>query len=350
MHEALSLVAPGRPLRAGLDRILQGRMGALIVVGDSPQVLAISTGGFLLDAEVTAQRLSELAKMDGAIVTSSDATRIARANVHLVPNPSTPTSETGTRHRSAERVARSLGVVVIAVSEELRMVTVYWGNDKRVLEPVTQLWTRTNQLLQTLERFRGRLDVAASSLSSLEVADLVTVRDVAEAVQRAEMSIRVARQIEEHLVELGEEGAMLRLQLDELTNGLDALYRLIIRDFLPDNKAKTMETALNKLQALTMEEIADVGKVAISLKLVEESDDLSQPISSKGFRILSRLPKLPGSVANDIVDYFGSLQRVMRATEDDLGEVAGVGEARARSVKEGLARITEASIIDRYRN
>src|SRR6201996_9296215 len=145
MTEALAGVAPGRPLRDGLDRILQANMGALIVVGDGPDVLGICSGGFLLDAEFSPQRLSELAKMDGAIILAADASRIARANVHLVPSPNVPTSETGTRHRTAERVARSIDVPVISVSEDMAVVAVYARDQKPALEPIPRLLTRANQ-------------------------------------------------------------------------------------------------------------------------------------------------------------------------------------------------------------
>src|SRR5687768_18122977 len=169
--EALAAVAPGQPLREGLDRILQANMGALIVVGDGPEVLAICSGGFLLDAEFSPQRLSELAKMDGAIVLASDASRIARANVHLVPNPNVPTSETGTRHRTAERVARSIDVPVISVSEDMSLVAVYRGDMKHPLEPIPRLLNRSNQALQPLERYKNRIDYANNAPPSLSAGD-----------------------------------------------------------------------------------------------------------------------------------------------------------------------------------
>src|SRR5438552_5561654 len=173
LYAALRLVAPGTPLREGIDRILQAGMGALIIVGDGPDVLAICSGGFLLDAEFTPQRLSELAKMDGAIILAPDASRIARANVHLVPNPNVPTTETGTRHRTAERVARSIDVPVISVSEDMSVIAVYRGDLKHPLEPVPRLVTRANQALQTLERYKTPLDAVTSSLSASEVEDMV---------------------------------------------------------------------------------------------------------------------------------------------------------------------------------
>ena len=182
--DALAIVAPGQPLREGLDRVVKASMGALIVVGDGPEVLNICSGGFLLDTAFSAQRLSELAKTDGAIILASDASRIARANVHLVPNPNTPTTETGTRHRTAERVARSIGVPVISVSEDMAVLTVYIHDDKHQLEPIPGLLGRCNQALQTLERYKSRLDEVAANLATAEVEDLVTVRDVVAVLQR----------------------------------------------------------------------------------------------------------------------------------------------------------------------
>src|SRR5262249_18594503 len=230
MIESLGAIAPGRPLRAGLDRILQANMGALIVVGDGPEVLEICSGGFLLDAEFTPQRLSELAKMDGAIILAPDASRIARANVHLVPSPNVPTSETGTRHRTAERVARSVDVPVTSVSEDMAIIAVYRHELKHPLETIPRLLARADQALQTLERYKNRLDTVSSSLSALEVEDLVTARDVVTVLQRAEMVRRIAEEIEGYVVELGLDGRLVELQLEELTGGVGDDRRPVCKD------------------------------------------------------------------------------------------------------------------------
>ncbi|HZD65352.1 MAG TPA: DNA integrity scanning diadenylate cyclase DisA, partial [Acidimicrobiales bacterium] len=202
MVEALSSVAPGTRLREGLDRILQANRGALIVVGDSPPVLAICSGGFHLDTEFSPQRLSELAKMDGAIILASDASRIAWANVHLVPDAGVPTTETGTRHRTAERVARSIDVPVISVSEDMSMIAVYRNGDKHRLQGTPVLVNRANQALQTLERYRNRLEAVIASLTALEVEDLVTLQDVVAVLQPAEIVRRISEEIEGYMVEL----------------------------------------------------------------------------------------------------------------------------------------------------
>jgi diadenylate cyclase len=348
MTEALAGVAPGRPLREGLDRILQANMGALIVVGDGPEVLAICSGGFLLDAEFTPQRLSELAKMDGAIILASDASRIARANVHLVPNPHVPTSETGTRHRTAERVARSIPVPVISVSEDMSMIAVYVGDLKHPLEPIQRLLNRANQALQTLERYKNRLDTVSGSLSALEVEDLVTVRDVATVLQRAEMVRRIAEEIEGYIVELGTDGRLVLLQLEELMGGVEDDRRLVIKDYSQADDTWQLSNAMSALADLSTEDLLDLKSVMSVLRLPAESGELDMSLQPRGYRLLSKIPRLPDAVIERIVQRFGNLQKIMRATIDDLDDVEGVGSTRARAIKDGLSRLAETSILDRY--
>ena len=348
MIEALAAVAPGRPLREGIDRILQASMGALIIVGDGPDVLAICSGGFLLDAEFTPQRLSELAKMDGAIILAPDASRIARANVHLVPNPNVPTTETGTRHRTAERVARSIDVPVISVSEDMSVIAVYRNDLKHPLEPIPRLVTRANQALQTLERYKTRLDNVSSALSALEVEDLVTLRDVVTVLQRAEMVRRIAEEIDGYIVELGTDGRLVLLQLEELLGGVEDDRRLVIKDYFQDEPGWRLDQALQTLSDLTTEDLLDLKVVAEVLNLPADADELDSTMTPRGHRLLSKIPRLPDTVVEQLAERFGSLQKVLRATVDDLEEVAGVGPARARAIREGMSRLAETSILDRY--
>jgi diadenylate cyclase len=348
MIEALAAVAPGRPLREGLDRILQASMGALIVVGDGPDVLAICSGGFLLDAEFTPQRLSELAKMDGAIILAPDASRIARANVHLVPNPNVPTTETGTRHRTAERVARSIDVPVISVSEDMSVIAVYRNDLKHPLESIQRLIARGNQALQTLERYKTRLDTVSGALSALEVEDLVTLRDVVTVLQRTEMVRRIAEEIDGYIVELGTDGRLVLLQLEELMGGVEDDRRLVIKDYFQEQPNWRLDQALESLSDLSTENLLDLKTVAGILNLPADSQELDTSMTPRGFRLLSKIPRLPETVINQIVAQFGSLQKVMRAGLDDLDDVEGVGDHRARAIKEGLSRLAETSILDRY--
>jgi diadenylate cyclase len=348
MIEALAAVAPGRPLREGIDRILQASMGALIVVGDDPSVLSICSGGFLVDAEFTPQRLSELAKMDGAIVLAPDASRIARANVHLVPNPNVPTTETGTRHRTAERVARSIDVPVISVSEDMSVIAVYRGDMKHPLEPIPRLLSRANQALQTLERYKNRLDAVSSALSTLEVEDLVTVRDVVTVLQRAEMVRRIAEEVDGYIVELGTDGRLVLLQLEELMGGVEDDRRLVIKDYFQETASWRLDQAMETLSELDTEGLLDLKTVVEVLRLPGETSELDTSVQPRGYRLLSKIPRLPDPVIDKIVARFGNLQKLMRAGIDDLDDVEGVGDVRARAIKEGLSRLAETSILDRY--
>jgi diadenylate cyclase len=347
MIEALGAIAPGRPLRDGLDRILQANKGALILVGDGPEVLSICSGGFLLDAEFSPQRLAELAKMDGAIILASDASRIARANVHLVPSPNVPTTETGTRHRTAERVARSIDVPVIAVSEDLAVITLYLGDLKHALDSVARLLGRGNQALQTLERYRDRLDSVTNNLSALEVEDLVTVRDVVAVLQRAEMVRRIAEEIEGYVVELGSDGRLVLLQLEELMAGVEDERRYVVRDYLPEDDQVRADDAVAALGSLPTEKLLS-PQVLASVLDFGEGTDLESSIQPRGYRLLSRVPRLPDGTIAAIIARYGSLQKVMRAEAVDLEAIDGLDSAGARTVKDGLARLAESSILDRY--
>lgn len=345
---ALGAVAPGKPLREGLDRILQANMGALIVVGDGPEVLNICSGGFLLDAAFSPQRLSELAKMDGAIILAPDASRIARANVHLVPNPNVPTSETGTRHRTAERVARSINVPVISVSEDMAIIAVYVSDDKHPLEPIPRMLSRANTALQTLERYKNRLDAVSADLSAAELEDLVSIRDVVTLLQITEMVVRIAEEIEVDLIELGSDGRLVRLQLDEIMEGVEDERRLVVRDYFHEDAAWHLEEAVEGLSAMGTDQLLDLAAVADVLRLPDGAEDLDGSLQPKGYRLLARIPRLPDQVIDHIVDRFENLPRIMRATIDDLDDVEGVGETRATAIKDGLARLTSSSILDRY--
>lgn len=346
MRDALARVAPGTPLRDGIDRVVRAKTGALLVLSDEPEVLAICSGGFLVDAPYSPQRLSELAKMDGAIVLSEDGGRIARANVHLVPDPTVPTSETGTRHRTAERVARSLGVPVISASEEMGVINVYAGGSKHQLQEIGRLLDRANQALQTLERYKQRLDDAIANLTAVEVEDVVTLRDVVAVVQRGEMVHRIADEIETMIIELGLDARLLRLQLDELYGEIDDELDLVVADYLPPGR--DVERTLEEMSRLTDDEVLDLRIAAGTLHRDLDCTDLEQEVAPKGLRLLHRVSRLPARTAGLIADHFGELAKLQRATIEDLTAVEGVDETIARSVKETLERVTETTILDQY--
>ena len=348
LRATLASIAPGTALRDGLERILRGRTGALIVLGHDKTVDALSTGGFTLDVPFTATGLRELAKMDGGIIVDKDITRIHRAAVHLMPDHTIPSEETGTRHRTADRVARQTGFPVISVSQSMQIIAAYVGETRHVLEDPLQILSRANQALATLERYKLRLDEVASTLSALEIEDLVTVRDVAVVAQRLEMVTRIAREIEDYVLELGTDGRLLSLQLEELITGVDAERELVIRDYLPaGRRTKTPEALLARLESLSATELVDPAAAARALGL-GTGEHLDGAVAPRGYRLLAKVPRLPTSVVDRLVDHFGTLQKLLSAGVDDLQAVEGVGELRARSVRAGLSRLAESTILERY--
>ena len=350
MRLALARVSPGTPLRDGIDRIVRAKAGALLVLNDEPDVLAICSGGFLVDAPFSPQRLSELAKMDGAIIISTDGGRIARANVHLVPDPTVPTSETGTRHRTAERVARSLDVPVISASEEMGVINVYAGGTKRQLQEVGRLLDRANQALQTLERYKTRLDEVSRQLSTAEIEDFVTLRDVMTVVQRLEMVRRISLEIDSDVVELGTDGRQLKLQLEELVGDNDTARELIVRDYHanPDPPAAVQVTAtLEELDQLSDTDLLDFTTLARVFGYPSTAEAQDSAMSSRGYRAMAGIPRLQFAHVDLLVRSFGSLQGLLAASANDLQSVEGIGSMWARHIREGLSQLAESTIADR---
>jgi diadenylate cyclase len=348
LRATLALIAPGTALRDGLERILRGRTGALIVLGVDPTVESIASGGFTLDVPFTATGLRELAKMDGAIILDRDISRIHRAAVHLMPDNTIPSEETGTRHRTADRVAKQTGFPVISVSQSMQIIAAYVGATRHVMDDSGQILSRANQALATLERYKLRLDEVSSTLSALEIEDLVTVRDVVVVAQRLEMVTRIAREIDDYVLELGSDGRLLSLQLEELITGVDTERELVVRDYLPaGRRSKTPEELLARLGALSPTDLVDPASVARAL-LLSAGEHLDGVVAPRGYRLLAKVPRLPPSVIDRMVDHFGTLQKLLSAGVDDLQNVDGVGELRARSVREGLSRLAESSILERF--
>jgi diadenylate cyclase len=332
-REVLMMLAPGTMMRDGIERILRARRGALIVIGATPQVLAICSGGFEIDTPATGQRIAELAKMDGALVVDAEAQRIMRANVQLVPDASIPTDETGTRHRSAERTARQTGLPVVTVSESLAAVSLYLDGHRYVVDEVATVLFRANQAMATLERYRARFDEVIDVLATRELEDQVTLRDVALALQRAEMLRRIADELSGHVIELGEEGRMIALHLEELFEPVAEVRELLVRDYLADRRRKASKP-LSELAALSTTDLLDHEQLV--RLLAHDAGDLDQRVTPRGYRMLGRIPRLPMVVVERIVDHFGSLPPILAATSSALGGVEGVGQTRARGIRDWL--------------
>jgi diadenylate cyclase len=346
----LELVAPGTPLRDGFERILRGRTGALVILGHPREVQDLCTGGFELDVPFSPTALRELAKMDGAIVLDSAATRIMRAGVQLMPDPAIPTAETGTRHRTADRVARQTGVPVIAVSASMATISLYVDAYRQFVENPDQILARANQALQTLERYRSRLAEATTRLSALEVEDQVTVRDVAVVAQRLEMVRRLDLELSEYAAELGTEGRLLALQMHELTSGLTELGWLLEKDYRPEAGTPGSSGAepgfgIAQLTALDTAQLLDLLLVARTVGF-PAGDQLDTKITTRGYRQVAQINRLPGALGERLIEHFGSLQALFAASRADLQAVEGVGEQRARAIRDGLVRVAESAYSD----
>ncbi len=349
LRTVLATVAPGTPLRDGLERILRGNTGALVVLGYDQTVEDLCTGGFPLDVEFAATRLRELAKMDGAVVLSTDGNRIVRAATHLMPDPAIPTEESGTRHRTAQRVAAQTGYPVISVSQSMRIISLYLGGPRHLLESSDELLGRANQAIATLERYKARLDEVSNTLTALEIEDLVTVRDAAMVAQRLEMVRRIADEITGYVIELGTDGRLLALQLDELMAGVDVEHELMARDYAPSGRRGRSAEQINaELAELSATDLLDLSTLARAMGFGVAPEVLDGAASPRGYRLLARVPRLPPTILDRLVEHFGGLQKLLATTVEDLQAVEGVGEARARTVREAISRLADASIIDRY--
>lgn len=342
MRAELEKVAPGTPLREGLDYIIAARTGALIVIGDRAEVEPLCNGGFTIDTGFLAQRLYELAKMDGAIILDEDCKHIVRANVHLVPDATLPTSETGMRHRTAERVSRQTRALVISISQRREVVSLYLNGTRVILDQIDVLLAKASQALQTLQRYRNRLDQTLDRLTELEFEDLVTLGDVTDVIGRFELVQRTAREVSRYIAELGTEGRLVRMQAEELMATVDEEYQLVLRDYARDGGPRKISALRAQIAKLGTERLLEPTAIAVVLGLTgTESQSAEDHIRPRGLRVLRRIPMLPSSVIARIVERYGTLQGVLGATVKDLDEVDGVGERRAIAIANGLTRIKE---------
>ncbi|HAU31405.1 MAG: DNA integrity scanning protein disA [Desulfotomaculum sp. 46_296] len=344
----LRTVAPGTLLREGLDNILKANTGGLIILGDGQEIMDISEGGFAVNADFSPASLYELAKMDGAIILSSDAKRILAANTQLIPNLSIPSTETGIRHRTAERVARQTSAMVISISQRRNVVTIYKGNLKYVLRDLGVILTKANQAVQTLEKYRIVLDKVVNELGILEFEDSVTLIDVARYIQRADMVLRVVGEIEKYVSELGTEGRLITLQMEELVSNVEPEGLLIIQDYAAAVGDKTPVQIMDIINSWPAEDLLDFSLIIRTLGYPGNVGALDQIVSPRGYRILSKIPRLPLPVIENLVREFGVLKNILNATIQELDEVEGIGEARARSIKEGLSRYRKQLFQERH--
>ena len=346
LYKVIKLVAPGTVLYEGLENILRARTGALIVVSDSDPVMKLVDGGFRINTELAPASLYELAKMDGAIILSADARKILVANANLTPDPLIPTSETGTRHRTAERVAIQTGELVIAISQRRNVITIYHGSQRHVARDIGTTLAKANQALQTLQKYKSVLEQELLNLSALEFEDLVTLADVCTVTQRAEMVSRIAAEIRRYIYELGTEGRLVSMQLEELMIDVEDEGYLVIRDYLRGDNT-TAEEVKEELSTWDDDELLEFIAIAKAMGFAS-GITLDLSVAAKGFRILRKIPRLPLPVIENLIRVFGGLQKILGASTEELDEVEGIGEVRARTIKEGLRRLREQILLDRH--
>lgn len=338
-----ALTAPGTPVRDGLDRIVSGHTGALIVLGYTDEVDSLMTGGFHLDAPLTPQNLRELAKLDGAIVLSTDLSRIVAAGVQLMPEPTFPTSETGTRHRTADRVSQQARTPTITVSSSMKMISLFMEGERLSLSEPGQILGRADQALRTMEHYTSRLHEVADLLSALEIRDQVSVRDVAVVLQRLEMVRRIDSELRGYVVELGSEGRLINLQAQELESGLEDLADMLVEDYR--NEAAGIVFDLDRLGTLDTTELVDLTEIVHAAGF--GAQDLESQMYPRGFRQLARISSVPRTISSRLLEHFGSLQEIFAASLGDLQSVEGVGLRRARAIRDALAWIAESEFDER---
>ncbi|MFC6334993.1 DNA integrity scanning diadenylate cyclase DisA [Paenibacillus septentrionalis] len=347
MNNLLQLVAPGTPFRDGLENVLRAKTGALLVVGYSEEVMEVVDGGFYINCEFSPNYLYELAKMDGAIILSEDLKRILYANTQLIPNSSIPSTETGIRHRTAERVAKQTGKLVVSISQRRNIITLYQGSLRYSLKDMGFILTKANQAIRTLERYQSVLGQALTNLSALEFEELVTLQEVAYVLQRWELLQRIKTEILRYVNELGTEGRLIRMQMEELIVGLEEEGLRLMADYIKDYTPQKVTELQANLKRLNNEELLDALNI---VKLLGYSSSMLQgdeAVSSRGYRILAKIPRLPQGIMNNLVERFGKLSVILLASADELDAVEGIGEVRARSIRNGLRRIQEQVFIDR---
>ena len=291
--KALEMIAPGTALREGIESILDSHTGGLIVIGEPEDLSFLNSGGIKLDIDYTPAFLYQVAKMDGAIILNANATKITMANVQLMPDPTILSHETGTRHRTAERVSKQTDALVIAVSQRREVVSVYVDGTKYVLEDIPVVLAKANQALATLDKYRTRLDQVSTRLTALEFEGGAMLHDVLTVMQRSELVTRMAVEIERYIVELGSEGRLIEMQLEETMVGTAAEKAALVRDYLAGDSDEAFAAALEEIGRLVHQDLLDFGRLAELLGYDRKLNTLDYPVSPRGYRVLGRIPRLP---------------------------------------------------------
>jgi diadenylate cyclase len=339
--ESLKTIAPGTDLRTGIEYILQAKTGALIVVGDSEQVLKIVDGGFYIGCSFTPAKFYELAKMDGAIILSQDAGRILYANTHLYPNPMIKTSETGTRHRTAERVAKQTKSLVISISQKRDVVTIYLDEIKYLLEEPRIVLSKANQALQTLSKYKEGLDNLMVNLTVRELEDMVTLFDVVSVLQRSGIVQKTEKEVRKYISELGSDGRLLNMQVEELMVNVSDESLKVIEDYINIEGNVKPADIKAKINSISENALLDLDSIAKILGYKAEGNLREFSIQSRGIRVISEIKRFPEQLLKNLVGKFGSLKNIINASVEELSEIQGMGKVRASFLFDRLKKFSE---------
>lgn len=309
--DILKLLAPGTAIRIALDDILHANLGALIVL-ENPDLYNIIEGGFRVNCRFSPQRLVELSKMDGAIIISKDLKKIIYANTLLVPDSSIPTKETGTRHKAAEKTAKQINTLAIAVSERRNIITLYYGDIQYKLEKSSEILRKAAETLQVLEKQKEVLNELLANLNVLEINNLVTVTDVCSVFQRMEMINRISTILKRYLVELGKEGIIVSMRLKELTKNLTKEETLLFRDYFGSRHLRA-KTILKNMNFDFLIETQNLSRM-----LFNELHD--RALSPHGLRILSKTNLMEKDVKL-LVSSLKTLDKILSANEEELMKI-----------------------------
>jgi diadenylate cyclase len=346
---ALQMIAPGTLLREAIENIVRAQTGALLVFADEEKVKPIISGGIDIDVALRPMILYELAKMDGAILLNQMGSHIIHANVQLMPDASIDSQETGTRHRTAERVAKQLGSVVISISASRDVVSVYVDDIRYIMDPIRVVLSKADQALQTLERFKQRLNQVTSTLSVLEFQERVTLFDVTTVVQRIEMVLTLSHLIERYMIELGTEGRLVELQMEELLRNVREDRVAILADYMPDPTPERLETALDALVGMPSDELISLESIAMILGYAPSENVLETHVRPRGRRMLQKIPRINQEAVAAVLKRFGDLHAIVKAPVEELASLEGVGAERARCINEGLLRLRDFDLSERDR-
>lgn len=253
----------------------------------------------------------------------------------------------GTRHRTAERTAKQTGELVISISQRRGIITVFKGEDRYILEDTDVVLNKANQAIQTLERYKKVFDNKLNILNEYEFNDIVTLDNVISVIQRAEMVMRIVEEIQREIYELGEDGRLVSMQLEELIGGLEKEELLIIKDYMVSNnrRKQSPEKIINQLADLKYEDLANENIIA-KLLGYENFDNYDEVgVYTKGYRILDKIPRMPSNIVENLISSFKSFQHILAADIESLDDVEGIGEVRARSIKQSLKRMQDQFVF-----